>query len=52
MPLELAHWKKKYEEVNELNTRVRIEKEALERNNEDLKDEIQRLRKVIDGLRD
>lgn len=52
MPLELARWKKKYEEANELNTRVRIEKEALERNNEDLKDEIQRLRKVIDGLRD
>ena len=38
MPLELTRWKKKYEEACELNTRVKIEKEALERNNEDLKD--------------
>ena len=52
MPLELARWKKKYEEANELNTRIKIEKEALERSNEDLRDEIARLKRVVDGLRD
>lgn len=52
MPLELARWKKKYDEINELNCRIKIEKEALERSNEDLKDEIERLKRVIDGLRD
>lgn len=48
----MARWKKKYEEANDLISRVRIEKEALERSNEDLKDEIEKLKKVIDGLRD
>lgn len=47
LPLEVARWRQKYEEANQLYLKTRNEKEAVDAEKSNLEEEIQQLRATI-----